>query len=93
MVDLVGLSAVALVSRGFTASQLFALRFAWHEGGGHVYAGGNVTRRGSAYRVNASTIRALARRGYLETFIHSDGGMGARLTARGQDLARVLEKI
>lgn len=92
--NLVARSAVVLVKEGFTAPQLFALRYAWHEGDGSVYAGkNNVTRSGSLYTVNASTIRALARQGYLTPFIHADGGMGARLTDRGRDVARVLEPI
>ena len=91
--DLVAATAVELVKNGFTAAQLFALRYAWHEGAGTVCAGANVTRRGSKYAINSSTLRALGRRGFVALFIHQDGGMGARLTERGQAVARVLETI
>lgn len=93
MANLLELSAVELVKSGFTGPQLFALRFAQHEGDGYVYAGTNVTRRGAGYLVNASTLRALARRGFVELGLHADGGMAAKLTSSGRDVAFVLEKI
>lgn len=91
--NLVAATAVALAKKGFTEAQLFALRYAWHEGDGCVYAGFNFTRRGSKYTVNASTLRALARQGFCESFVHADGGMAVSLTERGRAVARVLEPI
>lgn len=50
---------------------------------GCVFAGENVTSRGSCFQVAASTLRALERRGFLTVQISPDGGMMGRPTFNG----------
>lgn len=74
--------------------QLIALRYAWHDGEGFVFAGrGNVTKRGAEHTVNAKTIGSLVRLGYMTPKLHADGGMCGKLTDRGREVARVLARL
>lgn len=75
-------------TKNMTQPMELALKLAARNGA--VFAGkGNEVARGSATSVEATTIRALALRGLLDTSIGPDGGMMGRLTEAGAAEAQV----
>lgn len=64
-----------------TINMKTAIQFA--KDNGAVFAGYNMAR-GSRFRVAASTLLALEKRGLLTTSIGPDGGMMGRLTEKGE---------
>jgi hypothetical protein len=69
--------------------QTKALTLALQERGG-VYAGHGTYSGGRTVKIDAMTLQALERRGLVETFIHPDGGLGAKPTRKARELVKTV---